>query len=476
MPQWGNTPLTCLRCTRRHFSTGRPILPGHSASGIRIATPRIPARRFENEPPVKPLLIQRHLRQLQRSQPRRRVLAPRDDYLTPDDIAAAAEAHTIEVAANRQQELEAKQNREKDTKKKRKPAHLNSDPPTEEQEQKKQKPTPATLTDPETTQEKQPKPRHKTGGSSLATQLAQVHPAFPRPHEPHRYMSTIPPTDAQLERARAFFARGGGRFVFTCESFRKFPADSPAPEVAFLGRSNVGKSSLLNVLFGRRALGTQDNADQGTAKVSKRPGKTRTMNVFLVGEGAEGGVKAPATDMHGRRVKGVDQVRWIGPGRAVAVVDMPGHGFGSRAEWGNEIVKYLTQRKQLRRAFVLVSSEHGLKPSDRQVLDILARNGVPHQVVLSKADKLLLPKAKDNSMGVVQKGLSNLRDVQDAVVKEFQLREREKKGTPALGEILTVSSNKGMSDGEGASRADKIGINGLRWAILQAAGLEQPWE
>jgi len=87
--------------------------------------------------------------------------------------------------------------------------------------------------------------------------------------------------------------------------------------------------------------------------------------------------------------------RWkrFGTGGCV-VLDMPGYGGGSREEWGAEILKVLENRKQLRRAFLLVDAEHGLKSSDISLLLHLRQQGVPHQVILSKADKLLYPGAK----------------------------------------------------------------------------------
>ncbi|KAH7036814.1 P-loop containing nucleoside triphosphate hydrolase protein, partial [Macrophomina phaseolina] len=288
----------------------------------------------------------------------------------------------------------------------------------------------------------------------------------------HRYITTLPPSDAELERARAFFVKGSPRYVFTCASFHQFPQDSPVAEVAFLGRSNVGKSSLLNALFGRRSRGSGDSGDVGTAKVSNRAGKTRTMNVFLVGEGVDGGVKAPQTDMHGKVIKGTDRERWIGPGKGVAVVDMPGHGHASRVEWGEEIVKYLTRRKQLRRAFVLIDAEHGMKGTDRQLLDLLEANGVPHQVVLSKADKLVLRKLRTNSREKLKNGLAKLEEAQATLRAQLLEREKNGRGLPALGDILAVSSMKAVR-GAALENFDKLGINGLRWAILQAAGLEK---
>ncbi|KAL1625072.1 hypothetical protein SLS56_007580 [Neofusicoccum ribis] len=413
MPQWASTPFTCLRCTRRLLSAHPQPLP---RSSIRIATPRTAARHFETDP-TNHLLIVRHPSRAAKPHPIRAHLpsSPPADLLAPSELEALAHERNEEIAAYRQQQQEAV-------------------------------------------------------AASPSQDLSKLHPSFPRPHEPHRYGDgQLAPSDAQLARAHAFFARGSPRYVFTCARFRQFPADAPAPEVAFLGRSNVGKSSLLNALFGRRSRGSGDSADAGTAKVSNRAGKTRTMNVFLVGEGVEGGIKAPQTDMHGNVVKGADRERWIGPGRGVVVVDMPGHGHGSKVEWGEEILKYLTKRQQLRRVFVLVDAEHGLKGTDRQLLDLLEANGVPHQIVLSKADKLLLPKLRSNSKEKLKKGLAKLRAAQDKLMMELLEREKKGRGMPALGEILAVSSMKGVKDG--AEKFDKLGINGLRWAILQAAGL-----
>lgn len=417
MPQWAPTPFTCLLCTRRLLSTS--LTPTYARSSIRIATPRIPARHFDTEP-INRLLIQRHLSRASKPQPIRSHLpsSPPADLLSPDELAAEERSRAADI----ERHLAAQQQR--------KAAAAPPDP------------------------------------------LDALRATYPRPHEPHAYITTLPPTDAQLERARAFFVKGSPRYVFTCASFRQFPQDSPLLEVAFLGRSNVGKSSLLNALFGRRSRGSGDSGDVGTAKVSNRAGKTRTMNVFLVGEGIEGGVKAPQTDMHGDVIKGVERERWIGPGKGVAVVDMPGHGHASKVEWGEEIVKYLTKRKQLRRAFVLVDTEHGMKHTDRQLLDLLEQNGVPHQVVLSKADKLVMAKLRTNSKEKLKKGLLKLEQAQTKMREELLHREKAGRGLPALGEILAVSSMKSVR-ADGPEKFDKLGINGLRWAILQAAGLEE---
>ncbi len=123
--------------------------------------------------------------------------------------------------------------------------------------------------------------------------------------EPHLsyHWDTTPPSAPQLTDANAFFLRHPPTFLSSDSKFRTLAVAS-APEVAFLGRSNVGKSTLLNAVLGRKLCHT-----------SGKPGRTRTMN---------------AVGVHGGRL---------------VVLDMPGHGHGSREEWGREILKYLGKRK-----------------------------------------------------------------------------------------------------------------------------------
>lgn len=125
------------------------------------------------------------------------------------------------------------------------------------------------------------------------------------------YWDTAPPTATQLRRAEKFFGAASPKLLFSATKFRTVRNGS-IPEVAFLGRSNVGKSSLLNALMGQRLC-----------YKSSKPGRTRSLNFFAVG----------GEDGHGS------------PGK-VAVLDMPGYGKGSREEWGPEIMKYLVGRKQ----------------------------------------------------------------------------------------------------------------------------------
>jgi GTP-binding protein len=126
------------------------------------------------------------------------------------------------------------------------------------------------------------------------------------------YWDTIPPTNEDLEYADKIFKRSRHSPVklFSAAKFRTIPFDSNEPEVAFIGRSNVGKSSIINAL-----------TESEICYTSKQPGKTTEMNAFGIG-GTKGGESK------------------------IVLLDMPGYGKSSRREWGVEIMKYLQQRKQ----------------------------------------------------------------------------------------------------------------------------------
>ena len=125
-----------------------------------------------------------------------------------------------------------------------------------------------------------------------------------------------------------------------------------APEIAFAGRSNVGKSSLINALTGRRAL----------ARTSNTPGRTQELIFFG------------------------------GPGRLV-LVDMPGYGYAAAAKskvaaWTDLIHDYLRGRATLARVYVLIDARHGLKDVDDAILDTLSKAAVSHEIVLTKCDQI----------------------------------------------------------------------------------------
>ncbi len=201
-------------------------------------------------------------------------------------------------------------------------------------------------------------------------------------------------------------AREAGRMLFAGETeFLKGvvamsglpPADRP--EVCFAGRSNVGKSTLINALTGRKGL----------ARASNTPGRTQEINYFT------------ATD-------------------DLYVVDLPGYGFANApvavvAKWQALLKQYLQGRVTLRRAFVLIDARHGIKAVDEEIMSLLDTAAVTFQAVLTKTDKV---KAADR----------------DKVLA--QVRERLGKHPAAFPEIVLTSSEKG--DGIETLRAVIAGI------------------
>ena len=158
--------------------------------------------------------------------------------------------------------------------------------------------------------------------------------------------------DELAERARKLFA-GPVEFLKSAPGL-KFLPDPDYPEIAFAGRSNVGKSSLLNALTNRKGL----------ARTSNTPGRTQELNFFDVGEPPQ-----------------------------IRLVDMPGYGFAEAPKdlvkrWRFLVNDFLRGRAVLRRAFVLVDSRHGLKPVDVEIMNMLDTAAVNYQLVMTKADKI----------------------------------------------------------------------------------------
>ena len=152
----------------------------------------------------------------------------------------------------------------------------------------------------------------------------------------------------QIEAGRLLFA-GECRFYFAAQRLDQLPAPG-LPELAFAGRSNVGKSSLINALTGRRAL----------ARASNTPGRTRQLNFF---------------DLAGR----------------MALVDMPGYGYAQagaaiKEDWQGLMFNYLRGRPTLQRVILLLDSRIEFKASDSAVMDLLDKAAVTYQLVLTKTD------------------------------------------------------------------------------------------
>ncbi|KAL8640010.1 MAG: hypothetical protein Q9226_008795 [Calogaya cf. arnoldii] len=191
------------------------------------------------------------------------------------------------------------------------------------------------------------------------------------------------------------------------------------------------KLSLLNKLVNKDICHT-----------SKNPGRTKTMNFFAVGGEDEQG----------------------NPGR-LTVLDLPGYGHRSQAEWGAEIMKYLLGRKQLVRAFVLIDSMHGVKRTDESLLHALRENAISHQVVLSKVDRILFPKGREPTHQMLQSNAPNLQHTASSI--RTGLDAMDVAGPKPLGEILACSTAASLERGKW------LGINNLRWAVLAATGLNE---
>ncbi|MDQ3482142.1 MAG: ribosome biogenesis GTP-binding protein YihA/YsxC [Pseudomonadota bacterium] len=208
------------------------------------------------------------------------------------------------------------------------------------------------------------------------------------------------PEQDLAERARKLFA-GPIKFLKSAPSLQFLP-EATVPEIAFAGRSNVGKSSLLNALTNRKSL----------ARTSNTPGRTQELNFFEVGEPLQ-----------------------------MRLVDMPGYGFAEAPRdmvkrWRFLINDYLRGRAVLKRALVLIDSRHGLKPVDREVMEMLDSAAVSYHLVLTKADKV-----KATAL--------------EAVIAETSAEAAKH---PAAHPLMIVTSSE-----------TGLGLSELRTAILEAA-------
>jgi GTP-binding protein len=188
---------------------------------------------------------------------------------------------------------------------------------------------------------------------------------------------------------------------------RFLPPEGP-PEIAFAGRSNVGKSSLINALVGMKGL----------ARTSNTPGRTQELNYFV-----PDGYSGAANDLP-----------------PLALVDMPGYGFAKAPKdevdrWTRLVFDYLRGRVTLKRVYLLIDARHGVKTIDGEVMDLLDKAAVSYQLVLTKTDKIKPPAVER----LVTETLEKIR-----------------KRPAAYPEVIATSAEKGL------------GLDELRMAIVRA--------
>lgn len=183
-------------------------------------------------------------------------------------------------------------------------------------------------------------------------------------------------TKDQLDKGKELFKQPC-TFVLGVAKLEQLPL-SEMPEVAFAGRSNVGKSSIINALTSQKAL----------AKTSNTPGRTQQLNYFNLNE-------------------------------KIHIVDLPGYGFAQAPEsivkqWQQLIFAYLQGRVNLKRVFLLIDSRHGVKKVDTEIMDMLDKAAVTYQIVLTKTDKIsavALQKVLAETYEVVKKHAAAYVDI-----------------------------------------------------------------
>ncbi|KAI5286370.1 hypothetical protein KEM54_006846 [Ascosphaera aggregata] len=259
--------------------------------------------------------------------------------------------------------------------------------------------------------------RTKTTAAGAAAAAASIFNLETKDH--CIYTTSEPPTQSQLQYAHTFFDNQEIRLLWTHNRFAEIPL-SIHPEILFLGRTNVGKSSLINLLVSKQIC-----------KSSRIRQATRRLDAFEVGP----------------------------PGRQFTIIDSPGYGSRAREDWGPLMEKFITQRKGLQKCFVIIDASVGPKSTDEDLLRFLQYSHVPYQILASKADKILIPGPIRN----------------DDFISKMKLEFRHQ--LQSLNKILLEPLDRSsMAEGDlisycGWRHQRRFGINHVRWALLRAVGL-----
>jgi GTP-binding protein EngB required for normal cell division len=239
--------------------------------------------------------------------------------------------------------------------------------------------------------------------------------------------------------------------------------------VLFIGRSNVGKSSLLNALLGDKTLN----------RVSRTPGFTKVMHAYTLGPISASPSKASKASS---KSSSNSSSSGGGPGGLLTIIDTPGYGHASALTTGHSLTTYLSRRSTLRRVFVLINPSHGVKKTDHQVFELLRSQGISYQIVATKADALEPPTRRQE---LLQK---KLEEILDSLQRDNMLPSRTPSFSPdglplsspgavgtaglMLGEIIATSF---LGDGMRNNRTSTTlmqGISALQFAVLRAVGLD----